>query len=161
MNYNVKNEDAVLAVDFKPLKVSSSAFTEGGFIPSKYTCDGENINPPLEIKGVPEETKCLAIVVEDPVAPIRSWQHWIAWNIHSVKHIKAGREMEAEGRNDFGENKYSGPCPFSGAHHYYFKVYALDSLLDMPTTSTKRELEKSMSEHIIGFGQLSGVYERK
>ena len=159
MNYHVLNEDAVTVVDFKPLKVSSSEFQDDGLIPSKYTCDGENINPPLDIKGIPEETKCLAIIVEGHNVPIHCLDHWIAWNIPATRHIKAGRVMEAEGRNDFGENKYNGPFP--GTQHYYFKVYALDTLLDIPTTSTKRELEKAMSEHIIGFGELTGIYKRK
>ena len=141
------------------MKVSSSEFDDGGPIPIKYTCDGDNINPPLDIKGLPEETKCLAIIVEGQDGPCLSLDHWIAWNIPATRHIKAGRVMEAEGRNDFGENKYNGP--FSVTHHYYFKVYALDGLLNIPLTSTRRELERSMSEHIIGFGELTGIYNRK
>lgn len=161
MYHNILKEDASTVVDFIPLKVTSTAFKDGEFIPPAYTCDGENINPPLDIKGITEETKCLAIIVEDPDAPIRPWQHWIAWNIHATKHIKEGRLMEIVGRNDFGENKYGGPCPFSGTHHYCFKIYALDALLDMPVTAGKKELEHAMSEHIIGFGQLTGIYKRK
>ena len=149
------------AVNFKPLKITSTAFAEGSVIPAKYTCDGENVSPPIDVGSIPEQTKCLAVIVDDPDAPIRPWLHWMAWDIQTTKHIKEGRIMEAEGKYDFGENKYSGPCPISGIHKYYFKVYALDAVLNLPVDTTKKELEKAMSEHILGFGELTGVYKRK
>lgn len=161
MNSKTVNNDSIKAVNYKVLKITSTAFTDGGAIPSKYTCDGGNISPALDIGGIPENTKCLAVIVDDPDAPIRPWVHWLAWDIHTTRHIKEGRMMEAEGRNDFGENKYSGPCPPSGIHHYYFKVYALDTLLNLPVNTSKTELEKAMSEHILAFGELIGTYNRQ
>ncbi len=160
MPHHKLNIDAVTSVDYKTLKVTSTAFLEGAIIPTKYTYDGENVNPPLNIKGAPEDTQCLVIIMEDLDAPIRIWKHWLAWNIHSISKIKEGRIMEAEGINDFGENKYNGPCPYSGMHRYCFKVYALKEILNLPTTSTTRELERAMSEHIIAFGELMGMYKR-
>jgi len=147
--------------DHKHLKISSSAFNEGGLIPSEYTCDGENVNTPLDISGIPTDTKSLAINVEDPDAPIRPWLHWLAWDIHNTRHIKEGRIMEAEGSNDFGEYKYLGPCPPTALHLYYFKVYALDTFLNLPIDISKKDLERNMNDHIIGFGETMGIYKRK
>lgn len=149
------------AVDYKQLKVSSIAFVADGFIPAKYTCDGQNINPPLQIEHIPEETKCLAMIVDDPDAPAGTWVHWLVWNIPVTHHIKEDEIHGIEGINDFKKHHYGGPCPPSGTHRYYFKIYALDSLLDLPANSTKIQLEKAMSEHIIGFGELIGLYSRK
>jgi len=158
MNNNILNE-ATKAIDYKRLQVSSSEFAEGGLIPLKYTCDGKNISPPLDIKGIPEETKSLVIIVDDPDAPFRPWVHWLAWNIPPAKHLKEGRPMETEGLNDMQKNEYCGPCPLSGTHCYFFKVYALDTLLNLPAATSKNQLEKAISEHIIGFGELTGIYK--
>ncbi len=155
----MKNFDK--AVDYKLLKISSTAFNDGGMIPVKYTCDGENINPPLDIKNIPEETSCLALIVDDPDAPISTWVHWIAWNIPVTHHIKENEVHGTEGINDFQQYHYGGPCPPSGTHRYFFKIYALDSLLDLQPDTKKLQLEKAMSEHIIGFGELTGLYHRK
>jgi Raf kinase inhibitor-like YbhB/YbcL family protein len=149
------------AIDYKLLKISSTAFDDGGNIPEKYTCDGENINPPLDIKNIPEETICLALIVDDPDAPIGTWVHWITWNIPVTHHIKENEVHGTEGINDFQQYHYGGPCPPAGTHRYFFKVYALDSLLDLPPDTKKLQLEKAMSEHIIAFGELTGLYKRK
>jgi Raf kinase inhibitor-like YbhB/YbcL family protein len=148
------------AVDYKLLIISSSVFKEGEMIPAKYTCDGTNINPPLAIAGIPEEAKSLAIIVDDPDAPAGTWVHWVAWNIPVTHHLKEDHVPGLEGINDFGDQHYGGPCPPSGTHRYFFKIYALDAILDLPVKTRKEQLERAMSEHIIGFGELTGLYKR-
>ena len=148
------------ALDYKLLNISSTAFKAGEMIPSKYTCDGANINPPVEIKGIPEEALCLALIIDDPDSPVGNWVHWLVWNIPVTHHIKENHIPGTEGTNDFQKHQYSGPCPPSGTHRYFVKVYALDALLDLPAKTKKSQLEKAMSGHIVGFGELTGVYER-
>ncbi|MBK8610708.1 MAG: YbhB/YbcL family Raf kinase inhibitor-like protein [Chitinophagaceae bacterium] len=150
-----------MAIDYIPLKLSSSAFSYEGMIPAKYTCDGENISPPLDIDNIPEEAKCLVLIVDDPDAPVATWVHWLVWNIPLTHHLKENDVHGIEGLNDFQENRYGGPCPPSGTHRYFFKVYALRDLLNLPINSTKLQLEKAMGGHIIGFGEWIGLYERK
>lgn len=147
-------------IDFKLLKVTSAAFGEKEFIPVKYTCDGINVNPPLDVTHIPEESKCLVIIADDPDAPGGTWVHWLQWNIPITHHIKEGDVHGVEGFNDFRQHHYGGPCPPSGTHRYFFKVYALDTLLDLPVSTTKLQLEKAMSKHIIAFGELIGLYSR-
>lgn len=154
------NTEATRAVDYRQLKVSSTAFQNDGFIPVKYTCDGQNINPPLDIEHIPEEAKCLVLIVDDPDAPIGVWVHWLVWNIPVTHHIKENQVHGKEGFNDFQQHHYSGPCPPSGTHRYFFKVYALNTLLDLPADTKKLALEKAMSEYIIAFGELIGLYKR-
>lgn len=149
------------AVAYKAMEISSAAFRDGEIIPVKYTCDGENISPPMDIKDIPEEAKCLALIVDDPDAPVGTWVHWIVWNMPVTHHIKENEVHGTEGENDFQQHHYGGPCPPSDLHRYFFKVYALDALLDLPADTKKIQLEKAMSEHIIGFGELIGLYKRK
>jgi Raf kinase inhibitor-like YbhB/YbcL family protein len=148
------------AIDYKQLNISSTAFKADEMIPSKYTCDGININPPLDIKRVPEKAKCLSLIVDEPDAPIGTWVHWIVWNIPVTHHIKENEVHGPEGINDFQQHHYGGPCPPSGIHRYFFKVYALDVLLDLPANTKKLQLEKAMSDHILAFGELIGLYIR-
>lgn len=148
------------AIDYKKMEISSLAFKENELIPSQYTCDGIDVSPPLDIAGIPEETVCLAIIVVDPDAPVGNWVHWLAWNIPVTHHIKENEVHGVEGMNDFIQHHYGGPCPPAGTHRYFFKIYALDALLDLPRNSKKDQLEKAMSEHIIGFGELTGLYSR-
>jgi Raf kinase inhibitor-like YbhB/YbcL family protein len=155
------NMEATRAVDYRQLKVSSTAFQNGEMIPSKYTCEGSNINPPLDIKNIPENALCLALIVDDPDAPIGIWVHWLVWNIPVTHHLKENHVNGIEGFNDFQQFHYGGPCPPSGTHRYFFKVYALDALLDLPADTKKNQLERAMSEHIIAFGELVGLYQRK
>lgn len=143
------------------LKITCTAFNNREYIPLKYTCDGDNINPSLEIEFIPEATKSLALIVDDPDAPIGTWVHWVVWNIPVTHHIKENDIQGIEGINDFQKNHYSGPCPPSGTHRYFFKIYALDVLLRLPATTKKIELEKAMSDHILGFGELIGLYKRR
>ena len=153
-------QEPTRAVDYKQIKVASTAFPAEGFIPSKYTCDGRNISPPLSFEQVPENAKCLALIVDDPDAPIGTWVHWLAWNIPLTHLIKENVIHGEQGLNDFQENKYGGPCPPSGTHRYFFKVYALDALLDLPRNARKFDLERAMSGHILAFGELIGLYKR-
>jgi Raf kinase inhibitor-like YbhB/YbcL family protein len=142
------------------IKLTSSAFSHKEFIPSKYTCDGENINPPLDIDHLPEGTKSLALIVDDPDAPKGVWVHWVVWNIPVELHIKENHVPGNVGINDFHLYNYGGPCPPSGTHRYFFKVYALDTLLDLPRDTDKLRLEKQMHHHIIAVGELIGLYKR-
>ena len=161
MSNIIPNKEATRAVVYKSLNVSSTAFQHEGLIPIQYTCDGLNISPPLDIEHIPEEAKCLVLIVDDPDAPAGTWVHWIAWNIPVTHHIKENELHGIEGLNDFKQHHYGGPCPPSGKHRYFFKIYALNSLLDSPVDTKKLQLEMAMSEYIIAFGELVGLYERK
>jgi Raf kinase inhibitor-like YbhB/YbcL family protein len=154
------NSEATKAVDYKMLAVSSPAFMNETMIPRQYTCDGINVSPPINVGHIPEKTKCLAMIVDDPDAPFGAWVHWVVWSIPVTHHLKENEIHGIQGINDFGWAQYTGPCPPSGTHHYYFKVYALDTLLDLPPGSSKAALEKAMGDHIIAFGQLTGIYKR-
>ncbi|MDP4261316.1 MAG: YbhB/YbcL family Raf kinase inhibitor-like protein [Bacteroidota bacterium] len=156
-----KHSEATSVIDFKKLLISCPAFKENDFIPARYTCDGKNINPPLAIDHIPEETKSLAIIMDDPDAPVGTWVHWVVWNIPVTHHIKEDHVPGKEGKNDFLRHHYGGPCPPSGTHRYFFKVYALDTILDIPDNADKAGLEKAMSGHITGFGELIALYKRK
>ena len=142
------------------LQLSSSAFKPNGMIPAKYTCDGKNINPPLTIDTIPQGTKSLAVIVDDPDAPGGNWDHWTVWNIPPGKDIKEDIDLGIVGLNDFGNHNFGGPCPPSGTHHYYFKVYALDTMLSIPRESNKAALVKAMVQHILAYGELIGLYKR-
>ncbi|HKB45047.1 MAG TPA: YbhB/YbcL family Raf kinase inhibitor-like protein [Chitinophagaceae bacterium] len=153
--------EATSAVDYKQLKVASSVFDENDFIPAKYSCEGEDVNPPLTIENIPGEAKTLAIIVDDPDAREATWVHWVMWNIPVTHHLKENHVPGVQGINDFGRQRYNGPCPPRGTHHYYFKIYALNSVLDIPEDSNKLQLEKAMSNHIIAFGERTGLYTRR
>ena len=160
MSHHTFEGEAVRAISFKPLLVTSEAFENECMIPAKYTCDGANINPPFDIDHIPEETCCLVIIVEDPDVPVRPWTHWIVWNIPVTHHIKENVVYGTEGINDFEQMHYTGPCPSSGTHRYLFKVYALNKILDIPPNTRKPQLEKEISGFIIAFGELTGLYKR-
>lgn len=147
--------------DIKTLDISSSAFVHKNYIPKKYTCDGENVNPSLSIKNLPNKTKSLVIIVDDPDASVRTWTHWLVWNVPPTHKIKENSKPGTEGVTDFREQKYNGPCPPSGLHHYHFKIYALDSLLYLNHKATKHDVEKEMSSHILAFGEIVGLYTRE
>ena len=146
------------------MKLTSESFDNQSQIPEKYTCDGLNINPQLSILGIPAETKSLTLIVHDPDAPGGDWTHWDVWNIDpTVREIKEGSTPSGAivGINDFGEDKYDGPCPPSGTHHYYFDLYALDQSLDL-TKGTKRNLlEASFEGHVLDKTTLVGLYTKK
>lgn len=142
------------------IRVSSTAFSAGGMIPPQYTCDGANVNPPLDIQNIPENAKCLALIVDDPDAPAGTWVHWVVWNIPVTQRIGENEAPGTEGLNDFKKHTYGGPCPPSGTHRYFFKVYALDVPLGLPGDTRKADLEKAMNGHILGYGELMGQYKR-
>ncbi|HVP78643.1 MAG TPA: YbhB/YbcL family Raf kinase inhibitor-like protein [Thermodesulfobacteriota bacterium] len=145
------------------LKLSCPAFENGAKIPKKYTCDGANVNPPLTIENVPSDTKSLALVFDDIEAPRGSYVHWILWNLApDVKEIKEDSVPEGvvQGLNDFKKPNYGGPCPPGRTHKYVFKIYALDTLLNLNPKSTKKDLEKLMEGHVLSRAQLTGLYKR-
>jgi len=144
------------------MKISSSAFADGKSIPSKYTCDGADTSPPLSIEGVPPGAKSLALIMDDPDAPGGTFDHWIVWNIDpKTTAIAEGQSPKGiAGRNGFGKDGYGGPCPPSGEHRYYFKLYALDMTLNLPPSSKKADLEKAMKGHTLADGQMMGRYRR-
>jgi Raf kinase inhibitor-like YbhB/YbcL family protein len=151
------------------ITVASSAFKEGGMIPAKYTCDGRNVSPPLKWEQAPKDTKSFALISDDPDAPLGVWVHWVMWNIppevnELAEGIPAVKELQngsKQGINDSMQNGYDGPCPPSGTHRYYFKVYALDAMLDLPDKTTKKDLLTAMKYHILAEGSLMGEYKRK
>jgi Raf kinase inhibitor-like YbhB/YbcL family protein len=146
------------------LKIASPAFVNNGFIPSRYSCDGNNINPPLEIDNVPAEAKSLALIVDDPDAPVGMWVHWVVWNIDpTTKEIAEDNvpRTAVQGKNDWKRNSYGGPCPPSGVHRYFFKLYALDTRFNLGTGTTKNDLEKAMHVHILAKAELIGLYKKR
>ena len=146
---------------YKVLEITSPAFGNNGQIPTRYTCDGTDVNPPLNVSGINDGAKSLALIVDDPDAPRGTWVHWVMWNIPLESGIKENEAPGIQGLNDFQKNQYNGPCPPSGTHRYFFKVYALDTTLDLPASAIKAQLEKSMEGHIVAYGELQGIYNRK
>lgn len=143
------------------LLVESVAFCQGGEIPKKYSCEGENINPPIEVKGFSEKTQTLAIILEDPDAPRGIFDHWLVWNILIHEQpIAENSILGVNGRNSFGKNGYDGPCPPTGAHRYFFRVYALDTSLNLPEGSDKKALKAAMQNHILETGELMAYYKK-
>jgi Raf kinase inhibitor-like YbhB/YbcL family protein len=150
-----------ITVFIKTLIVTSSAFSDGNFIPSKYTCEGQNISPPISIKAIPSNTKSMVLIIEDPDAASGSFIHWIVWNIKAEPEIKENSIPGEEGNNSIGKKGYYGPCPPEGTHHYIFKVYALDTVIDPGSKPDKRAIEKAMKGHIVGEGELTGLYKKQ
>ena len=150
------------------LKLTSTAFEEGGTIPAQYTCDGQNISPPLAWSGAPEGTKTLALIADDPDAPRGTWVHWVVYNIPAsekglAENAPARENLDngaRQGTNDFKKIGYGGPCPPSGTHRYFFKLYALDTDLNLPSGATKDQLLKATESHVLAEGQLMGRYQR-
>jgi Raf kinase inhibitor-like YbhB/YbcL family protein len=141
----------------------TSVFSNNTKIPEKYTCDGQDISPPLEISAIPNATKSLAIIADDPDAPSGTWVHWVVWNILANASIKIaeGKSPGTEGTTSFGSLGYGGPCPPSGTHRYFFKVYALDTLLSLKEGANKKQLEAAMQEHLLDKAELIGLYSKK
>ena len=146
------------------MKVTSSAFQEGGNIPSKFTCDGTDVNPALRFEGAPAEAKSLVLIVDDPDAPVGLFTHWLVWNIDPKRTEIAENSSPggaAQGTNDFPKKGYGGPCPPPGTHRYYFKAYALDQTLDLKPGAKRAEVEAAMRGYMIAQGELMGRYSRK
>jgi Raf kinase inhibitor-like YbhB/YbcL family protein len=149
---------------FMEFKLSSPAFNDGGQIPSRYTCDGDNINPHLVIHGTPPAAKSLALIVDDPDAPGGTWVHWIVWNMEpetrEIREGSTGGPKTGEGTNSWVEKGYGGPCPPSGTHRYFFRLHALDMKLPLEEGATRGELERAMEGHILAVAELMGTYMR-
>lgn len=163
--------DTALRSSSMTLKVTSSAFQQGGSIPAKYTCEGQDASPPLAWSGAPSSAKSIAMIVDDPDAPDpakpqRVYVHWVAYNIPvdgSLKEnaSKSGMPTGAvQGKNDWGKPEYGGPCPPIGRHRYFFKVYALDTQLTGLSAPSKADLERAMKGHIVDSGELLGTYQK-
>jgi Raf kinase inhibitor-like YbhB/YbcL family protein len=140
------------------LKVTSSAFRNRMPIPKKYTCDGDNVNPPLKVENVPAGAKSLVLIMDDPDAPMGTWVHWLVWNMHINREVKENSVPGTEGINSAKDRSYGGPCPPSGTHRYFFKVYALDRNLEISESSKKEDLEKAIDGHVLAKGELVGIY---
>jgi len=150
------------------MKLISEVFNQEEMIPTRYTCDGQDISPPLKWKDVPEETISLALICDDPDAPAGTWVHWVIFNIPStleglkekVPTKKELKDSTLQGKNDFDKIGYGGPCPPDEKHRYFFKLYALDSMLNLNSGATKKELVEAMQDHIIAKAELVGNYSR-
>jgi Raf kinase inhibitor-like YbhB/YbcL family protein len=145
------------------MKITTTAFQQGGNIPSKFTCDGADANPPLRFEGVPAEAKSLAVIVDDADAPGGLFTHWLVWNIDPTTTTVEENSAPAngvQGKNDFGKSGYGGPCPPSGTHRYFFKIFALDRQLDLAAGSKRAQLDAQMRGHIMAQGELMGRYSR-
>jgi Raf kinase inhibitor-like YbhB/YbcL family protein len=146
------------------ISVTSPAFQAGGDIPAKFTCNGTNVNPELQITGVPNEAKSLVLIVDDPDAPRGLFTHWIVWNIDPKTAQVAENSAPAaavQGTSDFGKRNYGGPCPPSGTHRYFFKIFALDTKLDLKPSARRAELEAARLGHVLAQGELMGRYSHK
>jgi Raf kinase inhibitor-like YbhB/YbcL family protein len=146
------------------MKIESSAFSQNQAIPSKYTCDGADVIPPLRFSEIPSGAQSLALIVDDPDSPSGNFAHWVAWNIPAdTKEILEGQVPAGavQGKNDFGKTGYGGPCPGQGTHNYVFNLYALDARIDLPQGSSREELENAMVNHILSHAQTIGAYKRK
>jgi len=151
------------------IKITSPAFEDGGLIPAKYTCDGADISPPLQWGAVPEGTRSIALISDDPDAPVGTWVHWVLFNLpaeaaelaENIPPEKTLPNGASQGVSDFGRIGYGGPAPPSGTHRYFFKIYALDTQIDLAPGADKARLLKAMQGHILAQGQLIGKYSRQ
>ena len=145
--------------------IATTAFPPEGKIPGKYTCDGQDVSPELSWAGAPQGTKSFALIVDDPDAPAGTWNHWLIWNIPASQHeLNEGASRNhaiTEGQNDFHKTRYNGPCPPPGKpHRYYFKLFALDTELTLPTGSARKQLDNAMRGHVLAQSELMGRYGR-
>jgi Raf kinase inhibitor-like YbhB/YbcL family protein len=152
------------------MHLASTAFAEGARIPEKYTCDGENVSPPLKWNGVPADARSLALIVDDPDAPAGTWVHWVVYDLApSVSELPEGASHSEplpggarQGMNSFRRVGYGGPCPPPGkTHRYFFKLYALDATLELKSNASKKDVEHAMEKHILAHAELMGTYQRK
>jgi Raf kinase inhibitor-like YbhB/YbcL family protein len=152
----------IMSFSNKPeLIITSTAFTKNGMIPIKYSCEGDDVNPPLHIAGVPSGTQSLALIMHDPDAPMKGgFTHWVMWNIDVDGNIPENYKGAEQGMNGMAHKGYKGMCPPSGVHHYHFKVYALDTKLKLDQNTDKGKLENAMGGHILAEGDLVGLYRK-
>ena len=146
------------------ISITSPFFHAGGDIPAKFTCNGTNVSPELQISSVPNEAKSLVLIVDDPDAPRGLFTHWIVWNVDSKTTRVAENSSPTagvQGINDFGKRNYGGPCPPSGMHRYFFKIFALDTKLELKPGARRAELDAAMRGHTLAQGELIGRYSHK
>ncbi len=145
----------------KEISLTSPAFKHKCPIPAKYTTDGANINPPLIFDKIPDQTQSLVLLMEDPNAPVDTWVHWLVWNIDpSTRFVKENSLPGTEGLNAFRLHRYHGPCIAPETRYFFFKVFALDTRLELGQSSTKYEVMRAMKDHVIGYGELVGTYKQ-
>lgn len=142
------------------MKLTSPEFKNNDFIPKKFTCQGLDINPTLVIEDIPKEAESLALIVDDPDAPMGTWVHWVVYDIPLISQIKESSIPGKQGSNDSGRNNYHGPCPPSGTHRYFFKIYALDTMFNLREGISKVDLEQVMEGHILANAELIGLYKK-
>ena len=152
--------DNVVQKEAMTMRLTSPEFENNSLIPVKFTCEGEDINPTLDISDIPAGTQELALIVDDPDAPMGTWVHWVVYNIPVVSQIKENSSPGRAGVNNLGRQDYHGPCPPSGTHRYFFKIYSLDKKLELPEGVSKVKLEKAMHGHILDKAELIGLYKR-
>lgn len=151
------------------MKIESPAFKHEGMLPSTHTCDGKDMSPPLQWSGAPENTKSFALIGDDPDAPMGTWVHWVIFNIppgthelhENMQKVTGWKNGAEQGKNSWGKLGYGGPCPPSGTHRYFFKLYALDTMLNVPSGATKEQVESAMKGHVLADAQLMGKYKRQ
>jgi Raf kinase inhibitor-like YbhB/YbcL family protein len=166
--FPVFSKDKGMEKEKMDLKVTSTSFIQGAMIPSRYTCDGSDVSPQLSWTNGPEGTKSYTLISDDPDAPAGTWVHWVMYNIPAGvtslrEDVPKGKQLEngaLQGKNDFGSYGYRGPCPPGATHRYYFKIYALDTVLGAEPGLTKKQLLKEMEKHILAVGELLGKYSR-
>jgi Raf kinase inhibitor-like YbhB/YbcL family protein len=150
------------------MRLTSPVFKHDGEIPSKYTCDGDDVSPPIEWSDIPSDARTLALICDDPDAPKKDFSHWVLFNIPPTaaalpEHVAARQELpdgSRQGTNDFGKVGYGGPCPPSGTHRYRFTLYAIDTELRVPQASARNDVEAAMKGHVLETAQLTGAYTR-
>lgn len=142
------------------LTITSPEFANNGHIPEKYTCEGHNVSPPLAIGEIPKDTVSMVLIVEDPDASGGIFDHWVVWNIQPTEVIGEGIVPGVTAMNSKGEHKYTGPCPPSGTHRYFFKVFALDTLLDLHDDADKKMIEQALKNHVLAHGEMIGLYKK-
>ncbi len=145
------------------MEITSSAFANGGAIPQEYTCDGKNLSPPISISGVPDGAKSLILITDDVDAPSGVFTHWVVFDMYpGTTRVDSGSTPEGtQGVNAFGKEYYSGPCPHAGTHRYYFRLYAVDTLLKLPAGSNRDKVEPAMKGHVLETCELMGTYMKR
>lgn len=143
------------------MRLTSPGFGNNTYMPVKFTCEGQDLSPALNIENIPSDTKSLALIVDDPDAPIGVWVHWVVFDIPVINSIEENSIPGRQGINNAGELNYHGPCPPSGTHRYFFKVYALNTILNLKEGISKGALEKAMQGHILDKAELVGLYQKK
>ncbi len=142
------------------MNITSPEFKNNEMIPKKYSCEGEDINPPFKIENIPENTESLVLILDDPDAPAGTWTHWVLFDIPPKNEIKENEAPGKQGMNDFYKKNYGGPCPPSGTHRYFFKLYAVDKKINKKRGVSRDTIEDEIKDHIIEKAELIGLYKK-